>query len=193
MSAVIFDASSLDDRLCCVDTGGDLIDYISDSYDGEPSGVMRQINKLKHCDPNKIKEKITQDITVSNEELAGFIMQYGTGVPHLDRVMADPCDLVMLAYHKIYDAKVLISCDRHLLYVAEHLDLRHCCFKAALHNANISLDFGITEDPAYRTDEMFMNGVDPFFHYPNNRYCGMCDQRNQCACHLGLKMVMTKP
>ena len=184
MSAVIFDASSLDDRLCRVDPEGDLIDYIGASYDGEPSGVMIQIDRLKGCHPRKIRDRISQDIAVSDEELAGFLMQYGSGVPHLDRVMDDPCDLVMLAYHKIHGARVLISCDRRLLYVAEHLDLRHCCFKAALHDANISLNFGITEDPAYRTDEMFMNGVDPFFHYPNNRYCGMCDQRNQCACHI---------
>jgi hypothetical protein len=183
MSTVIFDASALDQRLCRVDPEGDLIDYISASYDGEPYAVMIQVDKLQHCDPGKIRNRIIHSITVSDEELAKFIMQCGSDVPHLDRVMDDPYDLVILAYQKIHGARMLISCDRRLLYVAEHLDLRHRCFKAALHDANISLDSGIIDDPAYHTDEMFVDGSDPFFHYLNNRYCGVCDKRKQCACH----------
>ena len=183
MSTVIFDASALDNRLCRVDPEGDLIDYISETYGGAPSAVMIQIDRLRSCDPGTIRNRISHSIAVSDEELAEFIMQCGSDVLHLDRVMADPCDLVMLAYHKIHGARILISCDRHLLYVAEYLDLRHCCFKAALHDANVSLNSGIIEDTAYHTDEMFENGSDPFFHYPNNRYCDLCDKRKQCICH----------
>lgn len=183
MSTVIFDASALDNRLCRVDPEGDLIDYISEAYGGAPSAVMIQIDRLRSCDPGTIRNRISHSIAVSDEELAEFIMQCGSNVHHLDRVMADPCDLVMLAYHKIYSARILISCDRRLLYVAEHLNLRHCCFKAALQDADDKLNSGIIEEPAYHTDEMFENGSDPFFHYPNNRYCDLCDKRKQCICH----------
>jgi predicted nucleic acid-binding protein len=183
MKAVIFDASALDNHLCRVDPEGDIIEYISASYDGEPCAVMIQIDKLQHCEPRKIRNRIKNGIFISDEEVIEFIMQCGSGVPHLDRVKSDPYDFVILAYHKNYNAEILISCDRYLLYVAEHLDLKHRCFKAALHEANNSLNSGIVDDPAYHTEEMFESGNDPFFHYPNNRYCGLCDKRKQCICH----------
>lgn len=183
MSTIIFDTSTLDDRLCRVDPGGDLIDLISASYVGESAAIIEQVIRLRQCDPNVVQRKISRPITVTDEELAEFIVLTAANVPHLDRVLEDPYDLVLLAYHKINDAKLLISCDRYLLYVAEYLELTHRCFKAALHDANACLDSGITEDPAYHTDDMFQNGTDPFFNYPNNRYCTICDRHRQCACH----------
>ncbi len=68
MKAVIFDASTLDNRLCRVDPEGDLIDYISETYGGAPSAVMIQIDKLKYCDPGKIRSRINHSITISDEE-----------------------------------------------------------------------------------------------------------------------------
>ncbi len=183
MSTVIFDTSALDNRLCRVDPSGDLIDLISASYAGESAAIIAQVNRLMQCNPDIVKGRIGREITVTDEEIAEFIVSNAENVPHLDRVREDPYDLVLLAYHKISGAKLLISCDHYLLYVAEYLKLAHRCFKAALHDANACLDSGITEDPAYHTDDMFQNGNDPFFNYPNNRYCTACDRHRQCACH----------
>ncbi len=183
MSVVIFDACSLDGRLCRVDPGCDLIDYISITFDGESCGIIEQLEKLKQCVSERVVDHIIQHISISDEDLADFIMTEGPSIPALDRIAEDPYDLKILAYHKMHNAKAIITCDRRLLYAADKLGLAHSCFKAALHMADNRFDAGITADPAYNTNPMLENGNDPFFHYPNNRYCGGCDPGNQCPCH----------
>ncbi len=184
MSTVIFDVSALEQRLCKVDPDGDIVAYIGDCYGGTPSGVPQQINDMRHCDAEKFRGLFPVSVELSDEEVTRFIMENGAGFPQMGRLAEDPCDVLMLAYFQKNGSSMLVSCDKLLLYIAEHLDLKHRCFKAAIHDANIHMDKAIMADPSYRTSEMLVEGSDPFFHYPNCRYCQQCDRNHRCSCHI---------
>lgn len=182
MNTVIFDVSALEEGVCRADPSGDLIEYIAEAYGAQPSSVKAQINELRKCDKRIIESKIKNFIDVSDEEIVKFIVE-NDGLQFLDKVLNDPHDLIMIVFQIKSSAEMLISCDRRLLYLAEKLQLAHCCFKAAVKHANDKLGLDIFEEPVYRTQEMFEDGSSPFFHYKNSRYCDLCDERKRCPCH----------
>ncbi len=155
----------------------DLLGLICDCHEGQGKiGDRMQLDKLDYC---QAAAASFEDHGISDEAVIKFALAHEG--EDLGNYFKDGSDLKLLVFAARNARSVLLTCDKRILIIAGRYAIERACFKAAIEHADRDLDGGITQDPAYATDMMYMSGPHPFFHFGNDKHCPRCDPKKQCS------------